>query len=76
MRLGQIGDQVFALAITDLIQDRYPYLRVGSASVRQCAVFALDLISHGSYPESQRSYKVQRRRRRDVMYPLHRTRHT
>ncbi|KAF8495966.1 ribonuclease III domain-containing protein [Russula emetica] len=29
---GQIGDQVFALAITDLIQDLYPHLRVGPAS--------------------------------------------
>ena len=33
-----IGDQVFALAITDLIQDLYPHLRVGPASVRQSAV--------------------------------------
>ena len=33
-RLGMIGDQVFALAITDLIQDLYPHLRVGPASVR------------------------------------------
>lgn len=33
-----IGDQVFALAITDLIRDLYPYLRVGPASVRQSAV--------------------------------------
>jgi dsRNA-specific ribonuclease len=38
VRLGQIGDQVFALAITDLIQDLYPHLRVGPASVRQSAV--------------------------------------
>ena len=38
MRLGHIGDQVFALAITDIIQALYPYLRVGSASVRQSAV--------------------------------------
>jgi hypothetical protein len=34
VRLGMIGDQVFALAITDLIQDLYPHLRVGPASVR------------------------------------------
>jgi hypothetical protein len=38
MRLGQIGDQVFSLAVTDLIQDLYPHLRVGYASVRQCVV--------------------------------------
>ncbi|KAI0268568.1 ribonuclease III domain-containing protein [Russula aff. rugulosa BPL654] len=30
--LGQIGDQVFALVITDLIQDLYPHLRVDVAS--------------------------------------------
>lgn len=34
MRLAQIGDQAFGLAVTDLIQDLYPYLRVGPASVR------------------------------------------
>lgn len=38
MRLGHIGDQVFALAITDLIQELHPHLRVGPASVRQSAV--------------------------------------
>jgi dsRNA-specific ribonuclease len=38
MRLAQIGDQVFGLVVTDLIQNLYPYLRVGRASVRQCAV--------------------------------------
>jgi hypothetical protein len=38
MRLGQIGGQVFGLVVTDLIQDLYPYLRVGPASVRQCVV--------------------------------------
>ena len=38
VRLGQIGDQVFALAITDLIQKLYPHLRVGYASVRQMPV--------------------------------------
>jgi len=27
-----LGDQVFALAVTDAIQERYPYLRVGPAS--------------------------------------------
>ena len=41
MRLGQIGDQVFSLAVTDLIQDLYPHLRVGPASVRQCAVIRI-----------------------------------
>ncbi|KAH9987218.1 hypothetical protein BJV77DRAFT_950439 [Russula vinacea] len=39
--LGQIGDQVFSLAVTDLIQDRYPHLRVGPASVRQCAIIRI-----------------------------------
>jgi len=29
---GHIGDQVFALAVTDLIQQLYPHLRVGPAS--------------------------------------------
>jgi len=41
IRLGHIGDQAFALVMTDLIQDRYPYLRVGPASVRLCAVIRL-----------------------------------
>src|SRR5258708_1465563 len=38
VRLGHIGDQVFALVITDLIQGLYPHLRVGPASVRQSPV--------------------------------------
>lgn len=38
MRLAQIGDQAFGLVVTDLIQDLYPHLRVGRASVRQCAL--------------------------------------
>ena len=33
MRYGHIGDQVFALAVTDSIQELYPLLRVGPASV-------------------------------------------
>ena len=41
MRLAQIGDQAFGLAVTDLIQDLYPYLRVGPASVRQCALISI-----------------------------------
>lgn len=36
-RLAQIGDQAFGLTVTDLIQDLYPYLRVGPAAVRQWA---------------------------------------
>jgi dsRNA-specific ribonuclease len=36
VRLAHIGDQVFGLVVTDLIQDLYPYLRVGHASVRHC----------------------------------------
>jgi hypothetical protein len=70
MRLGQIGDQVFGLAITDLIQDLYPYLRVGPASVCQCLSFALCLVPHCNYPEIERSHKAQKRDRRDVMPPL------
>ncbi|KAH9960549.1 hypothetical protein BGW80DRAFT_1464226 [Lactifluus volemus] len=31
-RLGQIGDQVIGLAVTDLIQELYPSLRVGPSS--------------------------------------------
>jgi len=38
VRLGHIGDQVFGLAVTDLIQRLYPYLRVGPTSVRRLAV--------------------------------------
>jgi dsRNA-specific ribonuclease len=38
MRLAHIGDQVFGLVVTDLIQNLYPYLRVGRASVRHRAV--------------------------------------
>jgi hypothetical protein len=41
-RFAQIGDQVLALAVTDLIQQLYPHLRVGSASVRRCAVIPLN----------------------------------
>jgi dsRNA-specific ribonuclease len=42
MRLAQIGDQVFGLVATDLIQDLYPHLRVGRASVRQCALIRIE----------------------------------
>ena len=41
MRLGQIGDQVFSLTVTDLIQELYPHLRVGPASVRQFVVIRI-----------------------------------
>ena len=40
-RLAQIGDQAFGLAVTDLIQDLYPYLRVGPAAVRQWALICI-----------------------------------
>ncbi len=37
MRLGHIGDPVFGLVVTNLIQELYPRLRVGPTSVRrQC----------------------------------------
>jgi hypothetical protein len=42
MRLGHIGDQVFGLAVTNLIQDLYPHLRVGPASVRQYSTIHLE----------------------------------
>ena len=41
-RLAQIGDQAFGLAVTDLIQDLYPYLRVGPAAVRQWAIICIE----------------------------------
>ena len=41
MRLAQIGDQAFGLVVTDLIQNLYPYLRVGRASVRQCTLIRI-----------------------------------
>ena len=69
MRLAQIGDQAFGLTVTDLIQNLYPYLRVGRAAVRQCVSSALGL-SHGDYLESERSHKAQKPDRRDVMSPL------
>jgi len=42
MRLGRIGDQVFGLAVTDLIRDLYPHLRVGPASVRLYSIIHLE----------------------------------
>ena len=45
IRLAQIGDQIFGLVVTDLIQNLYPYLRVGRASVRQFVVNTLGLLS-------------------------------
>jgi hypothetical protein len=38
IRLGHLGDQVFGFAITNLIQDLYPRLRVGPASVCQYGI--------------------------------------
>jgi hypothetical protein len=40
MRFGHIGEQVFALAVTDLIQELYPLLRVGPASVGLASSFS------------------------------------
>jgi len=50
--LGHIGDQAFALAMTDLIRVRYPYLRVGPASklrdeVKRKGVLAEICVSYG-----------------------------
>jgi hypothetical protein len=49
---------VFALAVTDLIQQLYPNLRVGPASVRRCVIvpFSLGQVSHDDYAESEGSY--------------------
>jgi hypothetical protein len=62
-----MGDQVFAWAVTDLIQQLYPRLRVGPASVRRCAVIPLSLgqVSH-DYTESEGPYQTQRYAGRDV----------
>ncbi len=58
MRFGHLGDQVFALAVTDAIQELHPHLRVGPASVSRCAVFPLSSsgVSHDYYTESEGSY--------------------
>jgi dsRNA-specific ribonuclease len=58
MRFGLIGDQVFGLAVTDLIQQLYPNLRVGPASVSRCVVVPLSLgqVSHGDYAEIKGLY--------------------
>ena len=54
MRFGHIGDQVFALAVTDLIQELYPHLR---AAVGLCTIILLrlSLASHDNYTESEGS---------------------
>jgi hypothetical protein len=64
--LGQIGVFVFGLVVTDLIQDLYPHLRVGYASVRQCAVIRIGPCLIVT-PESARSNKEQKHDRKDVM---------
>ena len=48
---------MLSLAVTDCIQDLYPLLRVGTASVRFCTIIALrlGLVSHGNYTESEGS---------------------
>lgn len=51
VRLGHVGDQAFGLAITDLIQELYPHLRVGPASVRTVLIARQGLVSHCDYPE-------------------------
>jgi hypothetical protein len=67
-----IGDQVFSLAVTDLIQQLYPKLRVVPASVRRSVIIPLSLgqVSHGGYVESEGSYEIQREARRDVKFFL------
>ena len=60
---------MFGLAVTDLIQELYPYLRVGPASVCLLCTISpprLGLISHGNYTETERSYETQRYAGRDV----------
>jgi hypothetical protein len=46
---------VLTLALMDLINDLYPNLRVGPASVRLCVVIRLELVSHRDYLEIERS---------------------
>ena len=45
---------MFGFAVTNLIQDLYPRLRVGPASVRRYGIIALDLVSHCGHTESER----------------------
>jgi hypothetical protein len=63
---------VFGLAVTDLVQQLYPYLRVGPASVRRCAVipFGLGLVPHGDHTESEGSYEKQKYAGNDVRFPF------
>src|SRR6267142_1808793 len=56
LRLGHIGDQVFGLALTNLIQNRYPHLRVGPASVRQYSVIHPLVLSHVGNIQKVRDY--------------------
>jgi dsRNA-specific ribonuclease len=55
-RLGHIGDQVFGLALTNLIQDRYPHLRVGPASVRRYSVIHPLVLSNVGNIQKVRDY--------------------
>ncbi|KAF8476293.1 ribonuclease III domain-containing protein [Russula ochroleuca] len=50
--LAHIGDQVFGLVVTDLIQNLYPYLRVGRASrlrdhIKRKSIIAEICVSYG-----------------------------
>ncbi|KAF8492174.1 ribonuclease III domain-containing protein [Russula emetica] len=66
---GHLGDQVFALAVTDAIQKRYPHLRVGPASKLRDRIKRKDMLakickSYGLHvrlnlPERQASQGVQ-----------------
>jgi len=42
---GHLGDQVFALAVTDAIQNRYPHLRVGPASKLRDRIKRRDMLA-------------------------------
>jgi hypothetical protein len=68
-RWAHIGDQVVSLAVTDLIQDLHPRLRVGPTSVRRYIVLCM-FFTVSPDPEIARSHQAQRYTRRNVVYPF------
>ena len=63
---------MFGLTVTDLIQQRYPHLRVGPAAVCRCTVIplSLGLVSHGYDTGSEGLYKKKSYAGRDVKFPF------